>query len=233
MTHLSIGTSNIIVCGKCITLQRKKIKTLRLKIEPRTAELICSVPEHLSIEKVRKFIETHLDWIETNQAKILQKQKSRMSQTGQNELCLFGQRFTLTKKQANRFSYKIIENEIVLQVRNFSADEFKRCCDLLYAKELNRFVESILPELERQMQETVASINYRTMKTKLGSCKPSERKITLNTQIARFSKDCVRMVLIHEMVHFKEFYHNERFKKFMTTYCPNWKELRQSIKQQL
>ena len=218
MTHLSIGTSNIIVCGKRITLQRKKIKTLRLKIEPRTAELICSVPEHLSIEKVCKFIETHLDWIETNQAKILQKQKSRMSQTGQNELCLFGQRFTLTKKQANRFSYKIIENEIVLQVCNFSADEIKRCCDLLYAKELNRFVESILPELERQMQETVASINYRTMKTKLGSC---------------FSTDCVRMVLIHEMVHFKEFYHNERFKKFMTTYCPNWKELRQSIKQQL
>ncbi|MEL3904563.1 MAG: SprT family zinc-dependent metalloprotease [Treponemataceae bacterium] len=223
---------NISICGKSVNAQRKKVKTLRLKIDPKTAELFCSVPESMSLEKVSAFIEAHLDWIEKNQQAVLEKNKKNRTAEAENTVLLFGKTYSLTKHKASRFSYKVYENEIILNVRNFTNEEITRCCNLMYAKELNAFVESQLPELEALMKEKVAGINYRTMKTKLGSCNPVERKITLNTRLACYAPDCVRMVLIHEMVHFKEFYHNERFKNLMTLYCPDWRALKKSMKQQ-
>lgn len=209
---------------------RKKMKSLRLKINPKTAEVFFNVPENTSNETIYNFIEKNIDWIEKNQQAVLERLQKSKNLKDKNTLQLFGNTFELTLKLATRFSYKLDERKIRLSVRSLDDKEIKRCIHLLYKKELACFIQKILPRLESTMHETVASINYRTMKTKLGSCKPAEKKITLNTNLARHRHACIEMVLVHEIVHFKEFYHNTKFKSLMTKYCPDWRALKNEMK---
>ncbi|MEL3907709.1 MAG: SprT family zinc-dependent metalloprotease [Treponemataceae bacterium] len=223
-------TTAFLICGKKINLERKKIKSLRLKINPKTAEVFFSVPENTSNETIYNFVEKNINWIEKNQRAVLERIQKSKNLKEKNTLQLFGKTFELNLKKASRFSYKIEGDKIRLSVRSFDDTEIKRCINLLYKKELNSFIQKILPQIESEMDETVTNINYRTMKTKLGSCKPDEKKITLSTNLARHRHACIEMVLIHEIVHFKEFYHNAKFKNFMTKYCPNWRALRKEMK---
>ena len=62
------------------------------------------------------------------------------------------------------------------------------------------------------------------MKSKWGVCNITNRIITMNTNLAALPEECAETVLVHELIHFKERLHNERFKRYMTKFLPDWKE---------
>ncbi|MGI5997832.1 MAG: M48 family metallopeptidase, partial [Lutispora sp.] len=41
---------------------------------------------------------------------------------------------------------------------------------------------------------------------------------------------CLEYIVVHEMVHLLERYHNKRFYAFMDQYLPDWKEIREELK---
>ena len=61
------------------------------------------------------------------------------------------------------------------------------------------------------------------MKTRWGSCNIGARRIWLNLDLARTPRGCLEYVLVHEMVHLLERYHNERFMRFMDRFLPEWR----------
>ena len=63
------------------------------------------------------------------------------------------------------------------------------------------------------------------MKTRWGSCNINARRIWLNLELAKKPPQCLEYVLVHEMVHFLERYHNKNFYHYMNQFLPNWKEL--------
>lgn len=68
-------------------------------------------------------------------------------------------------------------------------------------------------------------ITYRRMSGRWGSCNISDKKITLNTELAKKSLRCVEYVTVHEILHLKERKHNKRFKDYMKKAFPDWKRL--------
>lgn len=219
------------ICGKEILLTRKNIKRIRLSIDPKTLLIKVNAPACVSVTEIQNFVETNIDWIEDTQQRLLARKTQTTGLKNLRSISFFGEKYPLRLKKSSRFGYKIVNDEILLQVRDFSDEEIQRCMTLFYKKELALFIEEILPECEKLLGEKVQSLNYRSMKTKLGSCAPAKKSITLNTRLAQYTEACIRMVLIHEIVHFKEFYHNARFKSLMTKYCPDWQKLRRAIKQ--
>lgn len=219
-----------LICGKKILLTYKKVKRLRMTIDPKSLEIKISVPEYTSMQSIVSFVEKNLNWIEKNQERLLMRRGKMTELKNAKHIVIFGIELPLKLELSKRFSSVFYEDEVILKVRNFSDEEIFRCIHAFYKKELIRFIDEILLDCENRLGEKVASINYRTMKTKLGSCKPEEKKISLNTRLAQYREECIEMVLIHEIVHFKEFYHNARFKALMTKYCSNWKELRKEMK---
>lgn len=213
-----------------VLFMRKKIKRLRINIDPKTLEVKVSVPDHITRQTAISFVKNNYDWIEKNQQKLLLRREKLTNLKNLTSILIFGEEIPLTLMQSSRFSSTFYEDEVVIKVRDFSDEEITRCINLFYKKELALFIEEILPECENLLEEKVSHINYRTMKTRLGTCNPKKRKITLGTRIAQYREECIRMVLIHEIIHFKEFYHNARFKSLMTKYCPNWKALRNEMK---
>lgn len=61
------------------------------------------------------------------------------------------------------------------------------------------------------------------MKTRWGSCNITQRRIWLNLELAKKPAECLEHVFVHEMVHLLERYHNDRFKKFMDQFLPDWR----------
>ncbi|HKL02801.1 MAG TPA: M48 family metallopeptidase, partial [Cryomorphaceae bacterium] len=69
----------------------------------------------------------------------------------------------------------------------------------------------------------------KLMKTKWGSCNIDNRRIWLNLELAKKPKHCLDYVVLHEMIHFKERHHNDRFKALLDKYYPGWKNVREEL----
>ena len=58
------------------------------------------------------------------------------------------------------------------------------------------------------------------MKTKWGSCNRETRHIWFNLELAKKHPLCLEYIVVHEMAHFLERTHGERFIKLMDSTCP-------------
>lgn len=75
----------------------------------------------------------------------------------------------------------------------------------------------------------VRSLFVQQMKTRWGSCNAVARTIRLNTELAKKPMNCLDYIVLHEMVHFIEPRHGERFVTLMDRFMPHWRLVRQQI----
>lgn len=93
----------------------------------------------------------------------------------------------------------------------------------------------ILEELYPQFQRWVPRLprlTIRTMKTRWGSCNPSRCHITLNRMLLCAPKECIRYVMVHELVHFIHLNHSADFYKAMDYFLPEHQMLKRQLKDQ-
>lgn len=63
------------------------------------------------------------------------------------------------------------------------------------------------------------------MKTRWGSCNIRDKRIWLNLELVKKSPACLESVVVHEMVHLLERYHNKRFYALMDKFLPGRHEI--------
>ena len=67
------------------------------------------------------------------------------------------------------------------------------------------------------------------MKTLWGSCNAQAGRIWLNLELAKKPPACLAFVLVHEMIHFHERRHNDRFYALMDAAMPQWRTYRDEL----
>ena len=67
------------------------------------------------------------------------------------------------------------------------------------------------------------------MKTKWGTCNREAKRIWLNLELAKKPAQCLEYIIVHEMVHFLERKHNDRFISLMNEFMPKWKFYRDEL----
>lgn len=85
-------------------------------------------------------------------------------------------------------------------------------------------------EAEKVLLKNPIKLEYKRMKSRWGSCNISDKKITINTELAKKSLRCVEYVTAHELLHLKERNHNKRFKDYMKNAFPDFKKLETELK---
>lgn len=66
------------------------------------------------------------------------------------------------------------------------------------------------------------------------SCNIEEGRILLNLELAKkplSSLSCLEYIIVHELLHFKEQQHNDRFKALLDTQMPDWRSRRNLLNQ--
>lgn len=73
-------------------------------------------------------------------------------------------------------------------------------------------------------------LRLRKMKTRWGVCNVRTICITLNTELIKYSYDCIDYVIVHELSHLVYANHSKSFWELVCKYCPNYKEIRNKLK---
>ena len=98
-------------------------------------------------------------------------------------------------------------------------------------------LKSKLPEVIQKCEQVVGVHAYewkvKNMRTKWGTCNIDRKRIWINLQLAKKTPECLAYVVTHELVHLLERNHNEQFQKYMDTFFPEWRVVKETMNQQM
>ena len=89
---------------------------------------------------------------------------------------------------------------------------------------------NIYPYYEKRGIE-YPEIKFRKMISQWGNCRPKQNVLTFSTNLIYAPKECVEYVVYHEFTHFLEANHSKVFYDELFNVCPDWKKLRDKLKE--
>ena len=98
-----------------------------------------------------------------------------------------------------------------------------------YRAELKNIVPALIDKWEKKIGVQMEDWSIRSMKTKWGSCNIKAKRILLNLELAKKPLRCLEYIIVHEVIHLLERYHNDIFLAYMNTYLPSWKKLKREL----
>lgn len=145
---------------------------------------------------------------------------------------LFGDSFIIEQiTGTGKNGYAINEpGEIILYLKDDNSIEMcKAIIYEWYRAELKKRIPEMIKKWEPIIGVNVLDWRIRKMKTRWGTCNITKKRVWLSLELARFPLECLEYVVVHEMVHLLERYHNARFKSFMDTFLPDWRTTRKLL----
>lgn len=218
-----------------VQVVRKPIKNLHLGVYPPDGRVRVSAPQHLSDENVRLAVISKLAWIRKKQAHFQsQPRQSRREMVSGESHYFFGRRFRLeVVERAGRHEVEIKNNEWLTLYVNPGTTRANRKKALYewYRAAMKERVPQLIAKWEPVIGEEVAEWGVKRMKTRWGSCNIGARRIWLNLELAKKPPECLEYIVVHEMVHFLERYHNDNFRAYMDRFLPQWRVYRDLLNQ--
>lgn len=227
--------STLLIEDVEVMVVRKGVKNINLAIYPPDGEIRVSAPQHFSDELISSVIVSRLPWIRSRRAALLVRPPhvSPMMVTGEKHM-VFGREFLLqvTERPGHPKLVAMKDNELHLSVQPGTGTE-KKIAVLYewYREQLRTRIPDLLCHWQPIIGVQVEEWRIRRMKTRWGTCNISDKRIWLNLELARTSPECLEYVVVHELVHLLERYHNGRFWRFMDLFLPDWRNLRAELKQ--
>ena len=222
----------IMLEGITITLERKNIKNMYLRVLPPNGEVKVSAPLFLSDEDILEFVKSRKDWILKKQELILNnKIKAPLKYTNGEKHSLWGEEYTLQLIKNSEIKGAFVDKEkgiLYLPVPNRSTIEKREnILNEFYRKELQYAIPPVLSKCSEKVGRHPKEVKVRKMKN-WGNCKQNG-VITLNLNLAKKKPIFLEYVLTHELCHLIEFNHGKKFKKLMDKFCPNWKKIKKEL----
>jgi len=223
----------IIVNDITIDVVRKDIKNLHLAVYPPSGRVRIAAPLKVDDEAVRLFAISKLSWIKKNQIKFVKQERQPERKYISGEKAIISKvRYLLNviprsgnpKVEFNRKKY------IDLYVKKDSTVGYRETVmNNWYRKNLKAQIPSLIEKWQKIIGVEVAQWEVKIMKTKWGTSNREANRIWLNLELAKKPERCLEYVLVHEMVHFLERNHTERFVKYMDRFIPLWRTIKDEL----
>jgi predicted metal-dependent hydrolase len=223
------------VSGIPIEVCKKNIKNMHLYVKPPNGFVTVSAPLSMSDAAIERFLRTKTIWIKKQVARFdNQPRQSEREYASGETMYVWGKQYYLKTEYSNKNSLALSGNKAVLTVRKESAarqrENFVR---EWYRELLKAEITRLLPKWEKTTKLKASGWQTKYMTTRWGSCNTKTGKIWLNLQLAKKTPECLEYVILHELVHLVEKYHNERFVSLMDKYMPFWREVRKKLNEQI
>ena len=217
----------LVVSGVVVEVTRKDIKNLHLAVYPPNGRVTVSAPEPMTLDAIRVAVVTRLAWVKRAQKQIslAPRQSLREMVDGESHYYL-GQRYRMRVVEKTGAVEISIPNgsSIILSCPSDSSLAAKRnALDTWYRVRLTEAVPPLLEEWMEKFELTDITWRIRRMKTKWATVDVSKRIITINPELAKQNYDSFTAVVVHELSHFYERNHGERFIAVMDAKLPDWR----------
>jgi|AntAceMinimDraft_17_1070374.scaffolds.fasta_scaffold00251_15 predicted metal-dependent hydrolase len=210
----------------------KDIKNVHLSVYPPTGRVRISAPSHMSMDTIRVFAISKLDWIKKQQFELKkQKRETQRDFVERESHFVWGKRYLLSVTEHDQAPTITLKGSKMRLAVRPQTDRTKRhaILDDWYREQLKAVIPNFVAKWEPRMGVTVDRFYVRRMKTKWGSCNPAKHSIRLNTELARKPRECLEYLVVHEMAHLIEPTHNARFIALMDRLLPQWRTIRDQL----
>jgi predicted metal-dependent hydrolase len=210
----------------------KDIKNVHLSVYPPNGRVRISAPKRMSVDTIRVYAVSKLDWIKKQQTILRQQEReSRREYLDRESHYLWGRRHLLQVVEDDVApSVQIRPGRMLLHVRPGASEAAKKAIVAAwYRHTLKAAAQTLIDIWEPRVSVRVQGLFVQQMRTKWGSCNPIARSIRLNTELAKKPRECLEYVVVHELVHLLERRHNDRFKKHMDRFMPQWRQYRDEL----
>ena len=225
MAHVQLG--NIAV-----DVVLKNIKNVHLSVYPPSGRVRISAPSRMSLDTIRVFAISKLDWIKQQQKKLREQDRETPREYLDREShFVWGRRHLLKVTENNSApEVELKRNTLFLRIRPGSSEDKKQAAlEGWYREQLKAAVPAVITKWEFLLGVKVKRFFVQRMKTKWGGCSPCAGSIRLNTELAKKPADCLEYIVVHEMIHLLEPTHNNHFIALMDQFMPTWQFQRQEL----
>lgn len=226
----------LLVDGINIQVIRKDIRSLRFVVRPPTGEVRVSAPKFVDDEYLRLAVMSRIAWIRKQQKTIAELPRPPVLTYISGEThYVFGEPCRLEVKESiSKPNLTMLDkNNIIMSVRvHASISAKEKLFDEWYRSELKKRIPTIVTEWEPIVGRKVAEWGVKKMKTRWGSCNINQRRIWLSLALAKKSELCLEYVVVHEMTHLIERYHNQHFHGLMDKFYPDWRDVKKILEDQ-
>ena len=205
---------------------------VHLSVYPPTGRVRISAPKRMSLDTLRVFAISKLDWIKQQQRKLRdQKRESPREYLDRESHFVWGKRHLLKVTEHNSApEVDLTRNIVFLRIRPGSSGEKKQTAlEEWYREQLKAAVPPLIAKWELLLGVKVRRFFVQRMKTKWGSCSHGAGSIRLNTELAKKALECLEYIVVHEMIHLLEPTHNSHFIALMDQFMPTWQFQRQEL----
>jgi predicted metal-dependent hydrolase len=230
---MSTEKHQITVNGLIVDVVRKDIKNLHLGVYPPAGRIRVAAPLRIDDEAVRLFTIARLPWIKRQQAKFesQERQSAREFVSGESHYYQ-GNRYLLNVIYQPGTPTVLIRNtktmDLVVRPGSDTAER-ERILTAWYRQRLKEEIAPLVAKWETIIGVQVREWRVKQMKTKWGTCNIQAGRIWLNLELIKKPVQCLEYIIVHEMVHLLERYHNERFTAHMNHFLPLWHYYREKL----
>lgn len=225
-------TSRIELGDITVDVVLKDIKNVHLSVYPPAGRVRISAPRRMSLDTIRIFAISKLEWIKQQQAKLRgQEREAPREYLDRESHYVWGRRYLLTVVETDAPpAVELKHRRMLLRVRPGTGQEKKDAIvEEWYREQLKQAVPSLLERWQPLLGVKAERWFVQRMKTKWGSCNHKARTIRLNTELAKKPPQCLEYIVVHELVHLLEPTHNARFISLMDRFMPNWQFHREEL----
>jgi predicted metal-dependent hydrolase len=218
------STSGTFIVGrqeiKYYVTEQPNSKNVRLKLKPGLA-LEVSLPKGSRID-VESLLRKKRNWISKKSEEIA---NSRQVFDGKR-LLLGGVPYAAEFSASKQSGVSIGVNKVVISCTD--DQDAKVALNDWMRDETKRLVQERLVQNGSKLGLKVDNFTVTDLK-KWGHC-TRDGKLAFNWQLAGLPVDLVDYVVLHELVHLREFNHSGRFKRVLASVCPDYREREAALK---
>lgn len=229
--------SKKIITVEDLTVQVEKktnLKKLYIKVLSPDASIRVSAPKRISDSFIKNMVKIKMEEIKKAVIEVRRKFPETISLTTGDRLFLWGKDYRLIVEKADKSDVFVLQDSIVMQVKSQEIYEsFEKKKKLLYDF-YKRQLDTKLPEFisfyEKKIGVRVNEYRVKNMRTRWGTCNIDKKRIWISLQLVKKPMHCLEYVVVHELVHLLERYHNQRFYGFLDQFYPQWKLATRDLK---
>ena len=213
--------------GLQIEVLHKSVKNFNLRVYPPEGRVKISVPRMTSERALRQILTNKVDWIRQKQGAYQPYlDVNAQREDSNNSVHLFGKKLALTVNECvGQPCIQQTATELHVNLKSAASSLIlNKTLDHWYRQQLKDSIPALFEKWEPLIGVSVNEWRIKKMKTRWGSCNIVAKRIWLNLELAKKPQACLEYVLVHELTHLHERYHNARFKALLDSYLPNWRD---------
>lgn len=216
-----------------IDVVRKNIKNIHLAVYPPTGRVRIAAPLRVNDDAIRLFIISKLTWIKRQQRRFEGQERLSPREYKNRESHYFqGMRYLLNVVETDAPPKVVLRNKTYIDLYVRPETPVSKRHEIMtewYRAQLKKIIPELIKKWEKRMSVSVEEWRVKLMKTKWGSCNIEKKRIWINLELAKKPIQCLEYIIVHEMIHLLERYHNDGFLNYMDTFLPNWKQSKKEL----